>query len=333
MQNDYIGKIMLPEGVAFILDVLNGNGFAAYIVGGCVRDALMGETPADWDIATDAEPWQVKSLFEKTVDTGIRHGTVSVFARGGRYEVTTFRKEEKYSDYRHPDRVRFSSSLAEDLKRRDFTINAMAYHPEEGLVDIFDGAGDLEKRIIRAAGNPSERFREDALRMLRAIRFSAQLGFKIEDKTFSAIVENSCLIKHISMERIKAETDKLLLSEEPMRFELLWKSGMLKWIIPELHDLYEVPGDEQRAREMLLPLDYSKKNLIVRWSIIFYPVKNHAAVMRRLRFDRKSVNIISGVVENSRINVRSNPFDVRKAVYETGKDVFENLLDFLGRYC
>ena len=177
----------LPEHVNFIIQTLNAHGYEGYAVGGCVRDTMLGRTPQDWDITTSAKPEEVKALFAHTIDTGIQHGTVTVMLDHVGYEITTYRIDGEYEDARHPKEVTFTSNLIEDLKRRDFTINAMAYNEEQGLVDAFDGVGDLKKGIIRCVGNPQERFTEDALRMLRAVRFAAQLGFAIENETKAAV--------------------------------------------------------------------------------------------------------------------------------------------------
>ena len=195
----------LPETVKKVLKRLNDEGFEAYIVGGCVRDCLLQKTPQDWDITTSAEPMEVKKLFAKTYDTGLQHGTVTVALEGKCYEVTTYRIESEYDDCRHPNAVIFTKNLKQDLQRRDFTINAMAYHPQEGLKDPFLGQQDLEKKIIKGVGNPKERFEEDALRMLRALRFSAQLGFSVEKETYLALQQQKKKIQYISVERIHQE--------------------------------------------------------------------------------------------------------------------------------
>ena len=173
--------IEIPEKAEQILQVLHENGYEAYVVGGCVRDSILRRQPEDWDVTTSASPQQVKSLFPRTVDTGIEHGTVTVLMEGETFEVTTYRIDGVYEDCRHPKQVTFTGNLREDLKRRDFTINAMAYSRESGLVDEFGGLEDLGKRVIRCVGNPADRFSEDALRMLRAVRFAAQLGFSVDD--------------------------------------------------------------------------------------------------------------------------------------------------------
>ena len=184
-------NIELPEDVRSILSKLEREGYDAYVVGGCVRDTLLGKEPEDWDITTSAKPEEIKKAFVKTVDTGIKHGTVTVIINGNGYEVTTYRIDGEYKDGRHPEEVRFTRSLRDDLKRRDFTINAIAYNDSNGLKDLFYGRSDLHNRIIRAVGNPEYRFKEDALRMMRAIRFSAQLGFNIDIETYHAIIRCS----------------------------------------------------------------------------------------------------------------------------------------------
>ena len=206
-------KIVLPDNVQSIIDRLTEYGYEAYAVGGCVRDSIIHRVPGDWDITTSAKPEEVKKIFRRTIDTGIAHGTVTVMIGREGYEITTYRIDGEYEDGRHPKKVEFTASLTEDLRRRDFTINAMAYNDIEGIVDRFDGVGDLEKGIIRCVGNPYERFSEDALRMLRAVRFSAQLGFDIEENTRRAIEELAPTIEKVSRERIHTEFGKILLSD------------------------------------------------------------------------------------------------------------------------
>lgn len=180
-------RIRLPNKVNRIIEMLTAAGYEAYAVGGCVRDSVLGRTPNDWDITTSAKPEETKSLFARTIDTGIKHGTVTVMLDKEGFEVTTYRIDGDYEDGRHPKEVTFTASLEEDLKRRDFTINAMAYNEQSGLIDIFGGMEDIEQGVIRCVGNAEDRFTEDALRMLRAVRFSAQLGYQIETDTQWAI--------------------------------------------------------------------------------------------------------------------------------------------------
>lgn len=233
--------IELPKQVKQIIDTLQEHGYEAYAVGGCVRDAMLGRMPQDWDITTSALPGQVKALFRRTIDTGIQHGTVTVLLDREGFEVTTYRVDGKYEDGRHPTEVSFTASLAEDLKRRDFTINAMAYNEREGLVDLFHGAEDLEQGIIRCVGVAKERFSEDALRILRAFRFSAQLDFSIEKETLAAATELAETLRKISAERIYAELTKLLVSGHPERLRTAYECGVTKVILPEFDAMYETP--------------------------------------------------------------------------------------------
>lgn len=202
--------IDLPDDVNYILEKLNSSGFEAYIVGGCVRDSVMGRTPDDWDITTNAPPDMIKPVFGKVIETGIKHGTVTVVVNGSRFEVTTYRIDGSYEDNRHPSSVRFTSSLKADLSRRDFTVNAMAYHPKTGCIDPFNGIADIGDRLIRTVGNPDERFKEDALRMLRAVRFSSRLDFSIHEDTLKSISDNNLLIGNISKERVRDELTGIL---------------------------------------------------------------------------------------------------------------------------
>ena len=232
-------KIQLPEKVSSIIKALEEAGYEAYAVGGCVRDSVLGRNPQDWDITTSAKPQEVKRLFSHTIDTGIQHGTVTVMLEREGFEVTTYRIDGEYEDARHPKEVTYTSNLLEDLKRRDFTINAMAYNESHGLVDAFDGIGDLERKCIRCVGNPKERFMEDALRMLRALRFGAQLGFSVEENTFQAIRELSPTIGKISAERIQTELVKLLTSPNPQEMRKVYESGIADVVLPEFSRLME----------------------------------------------------------------------------------------------
>lgn len=223
----------IPDKVAYIITTLMEHGFEAYAVGGCVRDTILGRVPGDWDITTSARPEQVKELFKRTIDTGIQHGTVTVMLEKEGFEVTTYRIDGEYEDSRHPKSVEFTTNLIEDLKRRDFTINAMAYNPATGIVDAFDGMGDMERKLIRCVGEAEERFDEDALRMLRAVRFAGQLGFSIHEDTKKAICKKAETLKNISAERIRVELDKLLTSQNPELLMTALETGMTQVILPE----------------------------------------------------------------------------------------------------
>ena len=267
-------KIKMPGKVNKIIGVLQEAGFEAYAVGGCIRDSLLGRTPNDWDITTSAKPMEVKALFSHTIDTGIQHGTVTILLDREGFEVTTYRIDGEYEDGRHPKEVSFTGSLEEDLKRRDFTINALAYNETAGLIDIFEGQKDLKDGIIRCVGNAEERFTEDALRMLRAIRFSAQLGYRIEENTLAAIHKLAGNLEKISAERIQTELLKLMVSPHPDYLRTAYECGVTKVFFPEfdlametpqnhphhcynvgehiLHSLIEVPADKVLRLTMLL---------------------------------------------------------------------------------
>lgn len=226
-------NIIIPKDVEKIIEHLNSAGYEAYVVGGCVRDSIMEKTPHDWDICTSATPEVVKSLFSHTTDYGMKHGTITVFADKEGYEITTFRAETDYSDHRHPDTVEFVADLKSDLSRRDFTINALAYNNESQLIDMFNGLDDIRNQMIRCVGNADERFKEDALRILRALRFAATLGFDIEDKTSEAIHYNVHLLKYIAEERKRDELMKLLGGNYTTKI-LLEYSDVIAEVIPEI---------------------------------------------------------------------------------------------------
>lgn len=228
---------MVPAPVGEIMCALVSRNYSAHLVGGCVRDLLMGKRPQDWDVATSALPQEVMQLFPRTHPTGLKHGTVTVVCKGMTVEVTTYRLEGEYADFRHPDRVVFTDDVTQDLARRDLTFNAMALSPEGCLVDPHGGLDDLARGLIRAVGNPDTRFREDALRLMRAVRFSAQLGFRLEPQTRRALEENAGLLTHIARERIRDELSKILLSERPDEgIQTLQETGLLAQFWPELEE-------------------------------------------------------------------------------------------------
>lgn len=239
-------KINIPSEIEYVLERLSKAGYKAYIVGGCVRDAVMGREPKDYDVTTDARPEETAAIFsdDKVIDTGSKHGTMTVIHNGVHVEVTTFRKDSAYSDGRHPDSVTFSDSIEEDLARRDFTINAMAYNDAEGLIDPFGGCDDIEKKIIRTVGAPEDRFNEDSLRMLRAIRFSSTLGFDIEEKTKATIFEKkNDIAERVSAERIQKELEGILVGNDVERV-LREYVEIIGVIIPEVLPMV---GFEQRT--------------------------------------------------------------------------------------
>lgn len=234
-------KIDIPQYARTALDMLHENGFKAYIVGGCVRDALLGKTPNDYDVCTDCTPDMMKKVFDgyPTIQTGIKHGTLTVLIDRKPLEITTFRSDGKYSDHRKPDCVSFEKELSEDLKRRDFTINALCYNQREGLVDMFGGTSDLENKIIRCVGKAQDRFDEDALRIMRAMRFSAVLDFDIQSDASEAIHEQKLLLNAISAERIASELKKLLCAKDPARILIDYRDVMAV-IIPQLEPCFDL---------------------------------------------------------------------------------------------
>lgn len=288
-------KMNIPEPARKIIDRLNEHGYEVYVVGGCVRDMILKREPGDWDITTSARPEQVKALFTRTLDTGIQHGTVTIMVGKEGYEVTTFRVDGDYTDGRHPDTVTFTPSLEEDLKRRDFTINAMAYNHNTGLVDIFGGREDIDRKVIRCVGNPTERFTEDALRILRAIRFSAQLGFEIEDATRQAITQIAPNLIHVSKERIQVELTKLLLSDRPEAMKLVYETGISPYVSETFHKMGEMIGD--------MPVTVPAKKSL-RWALFLRKGTPEQAVriLRDLKLDNDTiyqVKVLTGWIERS----------------------------------
>lgn len=345
----------IPGEVLQIINTLYANGYEAFIVGGCVRDGIMGKNPSDWDIATNAVPDEVKKLFEKTVDTGIKHGTVTIVINGVNYEVTTFRVDGLYLDNRRPESVEFTASIEEDLARRDFTVNAIAMNPVKGIVDPCGGIRDIESKTIRAVGNPNERFQEDALRMLRAVRFSAQLGFQIEKKTLESIEKNSALIKNISSERIRDELTKMLMSDNPLAFSLLFDTKLLKYIMPEFENCFLTVQNNPYhvynvAVHILNSVAAVEKDKILRWTMLLHDIGKPAVkttddknidhfynhpqksiemakkILARLRFDNKSKERILRLIRFHDMNIRPEAKAVRKAVSKVGDDIFPDLL-------
>ncbi|WP_101772704.1 CCA tRNA nucleotidyltransferase [Peptostreptococcus faecalis] len=222
-------KLVIDSGAKEIIRKIELNGYEAFIVGGCVRDIIMSKTPNDWDITTSALPEDIINIFEKTIPTGLKHGTVTVLFGSSHYEVTTYRIDGEYVDMRHPEHVEYSKNIIDDLSRRDFTINAMAYNEEIGLIDKFNGVEDINKRLVRCVGNPDMRFDEDALRILRAIRFSAKLNFDIEENTYKSIASKANNLKKVSFERINSELEGII-KYSPDRLCILDNIGVSKWL-------------------------------------------------------------------------------------------------------
>ena len=328
-------KIELPRKVVLIIKNLQRHGYDAYAVGGCVRDSILNRKPEDWDITTSAKPEQVKRIFRRTVDTGIEHGTVTVLIGKDGFEVTTYRVDGLY----------------EDLKRRDFTINAMAYNDDERLVDAFGGMRDLNYHLIRCVGDPKERFSEDALRILRAVRFSAQLAFPIEPETAEAIKSLAPNLEKISAERIQAELVKLLVSEHPERIQDACELGITKVVLPEWDDMVGVKQNTPHhkydvAAHTVHALQNVKNDKVLRLTMLFHdmgkPVmkttdengrdhfKGHAiaseqiakTVMKRLKFDNDTIRKVTKLVAYHDYRMEPTGANVRRAMHEIGVELF-----------
>lgn len=351
-------RIKIPEKAKYIIDTIQAAGFEAYVVGGCVRDSILGREPEDWDITTSAKPEQVKGLFRRTIDTGIQHGTVTVMLDKEGFEVTTYRIDGKYEDSRHPKEVTFTPCLTEDLRRRDFTINAMAYNEEAGLVDIFGGLADMENKIIRCVGNAEDRFREDALRIMRAIRFSAQLGYAIEEKTREAIGELAVNLKQISAERIQVELVKLLTSQHPDFLRIAYETGVTKVILPEFDVAMETPQVHPHhqynvGEHTLHALLHVAPEKCLRLAVLFHDIGKPATltwdekdgtthfyehpavseamtkeILHRLKFDNDTIQKVARLVKYHDYGNGEEPTlkMVRRAANRIGEDIFEELL-------
>lgn len=315
---------IIPIEVNQIIKTLNQNGYEAYIVGGCVRDFLLGYEPKDWDITTSALPLEVKNLFRHTYDTGIKHGTITILLNNKSFEVTTYRIEGDYKDFRHPENVIFTDKINNDLSRRDFTMNSIAYHEKNGFVDPFCGRYDIEKKIIRGVGNADKRFKEDALRMMRAVRFSAQLNFKIEQNTFNAILKNSNLIKNISIERIREEFIKLIISNNPEKIIILKYSGLLQYFLPEVSNILK-----DKYYSICCFLKNSNKDISLCFAFLLYFVdeSKHKNIMSRMKFDNKTIKETVIILKYSKYNINTCPYEIRKLISVLGINLFEKLIN------
>ena len=311
--------IHLPDKVRYILQKITKNGYEAYAVGGCIRDSLLGKIQNDWDITTSATPEHNTELFSRTIDTGIANGTVTVLIEKEGFEITTYLIDGEYEDSRHPKEVIYTSNLIEDLKRRDFTINAMAYNDEDGLIDVFEGVEDMKNGIIRCVGNPIERFQEDALRMMRAIRFSAQLGYHIDENTQEAIRKLSSTLCNISVERIQVELVKLLTSNHPDYIDVAYKLGITKIILP----LYDANHNQDHIKKTLKVIENTK---YLRLAALFYQLDNADKVkgcLKQLKFDNKTIYFVSKLIQFYKFElVDPSQKVVRYAIHEVGEDIF-----------
>lgn len=348
--------IKIPNDVKTVMNVLTNNGYKAYVVGGCVRDSIMGRTPNDWDVTTDAAPEQIKALFAdfKTVDTGIKHGTVLIVSGKTPVETTTFRLDGEYSDNRHPDKVTFTKNVCEDLARRDFTINAMAYNEADGIVDPFDGRSDIENKIIRCVGDADTRFNEDALRIMRAVRFASVLGFSIEEKTAESITKNENLLSGIACERITAELLKLLCGENVFNVLAEFRS-VIGVFIPELKLEFDFKQyGKKHGYDVWMHTVHTVNNIendpVLRLTMLLHDTgkiathaldengnstfRNHAAVggviaeniLKRLRFSKEYINTVSFLVSIHDKEVPETRTEVKEYIRDLGEENFIRLM-------
>lgn len=353
-------NIYIPNEVKFIIDTFYNNGFEAFMVGGCVRDSLLNNSPKDYDITTSAKPEDTLSIFEKTIPTGINHGTVTVLINNNSYEVTTYRTDGNYLDNRRPSCVNFVTDIKEDLSRRDFTINALAYNKSVGLIDYFNGINDISKKLIRCVGDSDKRFKEDALRMLRAIRFSCQLNFKIHQSTLNAIIKNTKLINNISKERIRDELCKILTCDNASKgIDILQKSGLLAEIIPELNSLVNfsplsINHNRNIFAHTLNVINKTNNNLLLRLSALLHDVgklntltlesdgiyrfpkhniegaKMSKEILKTLRFDNYTINSVTKLIEHHlvlKVNYIPTRYEIKKLLLEVGEDIIYLLFD------
>lgn len=358
-------RIALPPKVNTVIQTLEKHGYEAYAVGGCVRDSVLCRVPQDWDITTSARPEQVKALFSHTIDTGIRHGTVTVMLEHEGFEVTTYRIDGEYEDARHPKEVRFTSRLVEDLKRRDFTVNAMAYNDRDGLVDIFDGIGDLKRGMIRCVGCAAGRFSEDALRMLRAMRFAAQLNFAVDAETEEAVRKLAPSIAKVSAERIQTELVKLLVSGHPEQMQAVYETGLTAVFLPEFDIMMETDQKNPHhcysvGRHTIETLKHIPPDKILRLTMLLHDVAKPACrtvdksgtehyyghpqqgsaqagqILRRLKFDNDTIARVCSLILWHDDNPELTEKSVRRAVSRIGAEQYPSLFavkraDILGQ--
>lgn len=355
-------QIKLPEKVKRIITELETAGYEAYAVGGCIRDTILGKEPDDWDITTSASPMQTKAVFRRTVDTGIQHGTVAVMLDRECFEVTTYRIDGEYEDSRHPKEVVFTKNLVEDLKRRDFTINAMAYNDKSGLVDVFGGIADLKNKVIRCVGDAKERFTEDALRMMRAVRFSAQLGFSIDADTERAIAVLAPKLSNISSERIQVELVKLLLSPNPDYIRKAYDLGITAVVLPELDAAFGTPQNNPHHRytvgeHLMHCLLNIRADKCLRIAALLHDIGKPASkstgedgidhfhghvemgeemaagILKRLKFDNDTISRVRIYIRHHDDQINPNAKSVRRSMGKIGEEYFQGVLELKRADC
>ncbi len=320
-------RIAMPDEVEWIIERIHAHGFEAFAVGGCVRDIILGREPEDWDITTSAEPAEIKRIFAKTIDTGLQHGTVTILKNHKGYEVTTYRIDGEYRDGRHPASVEFTRNLTEDLKRRDFTINAMAYSHETGIVDRFCGITDLYGRIIRCVGLAHDRFQEDALRILRALRFSAQLDFSIEEATWQAACALADSLSKVSKERVQTELTKLLLSAHPEKIMLVEKAGLAEFVTGGFAEVFarakERAGEAPFCGLYGLPQEKS-----VRWAgfLRYMTPAESVKILKGLKLDNETIDHVRVMTGGFCSPLAPEKTEIRRMLSRMTPGQFEGIL-------
>lgn len=331
-------KIYLPKVVKFIIDRIYEYGYEAFIVGGCIRDFILGITPNDYDITTNATPNKIMDIFKefKLIKNGIKHGTIGILIDGDIYEITTYRIESEYEDSRRPKSIEFTGNIVDDLKRRDFTINAMAYNDKKGLIDDFGGIVDLKNKVIKTVGNPDKRFNEDGLRIIRAIRFSSKLGFNIEDKTLNSIYKNYHIVKNISIERITDEINKIIISTNPQNIILLYKTK----IFEILGIYYNFNNDNYLRLEKQLKIISLIDEIEYKLLLLQYIINNESKdynnrnyIVNILRYPNKVKDDINNLIEYMYIDESNlNKIDIKYILNKIGDSRFEKILNLKNIY-
>lgn len=331
-------KIYLPKVVKFIIDRIYEYGYEAFIVGGCIRDCILGITPNDYDITTNATPNKIMDIFKefKLIKNGIKHGTIGILIDGDIYEITTYRIESEYEDSRRPKSIEFTGNIVDDLKRRDFTINAMAYNDKKGLIDDFGGIVDLKNKVIKTVGNPDKRFNEDGLRIIRAIRFSSKLGFNIEDKTLNSIYKNYHIVKNISIERITDEINKIIISKNPQNIILLYKTK----IFEILGIYYNFNNDNYLRLEKQLKIISLIDEIEYKLLLLQYIINNESKdynnrnyIVNILRYPNKVKDDINNLIEYMYIDESNlNKIDIKYILNKIGDSRFEKILNLKNIY-
>jgi len=313
-------KIIIPGEVVTALDILQNNGFEAYIVGGCVRDSIMGKKPSDWDIATSARPEEILECFNnyRTIETGLKHGTVTVIVKKMQIEITTYRIDGEYSDRRRPDKVTFTNNIDLDLQRRDFTINALAYN-QNGIIDIFGGLNDIKNKIVKCVGHPDDRFNEDGLRILRALRFASVLNFSIDDQTSDSIFKNKALLHDISTERINMEFNKLIMGINYQNIIFNYRD-IIEVFLPEIKGL---SNEELRYR-----LNSMKElnSLTMRLAVLLQGLGPTDKILMNLKYDNKTVKTVKILTENINEKIYPDPVNIKRWLNKINSENLVNLI-------